>query len=433
MNAPTLSKKTKPLKWLLLLIVLILIAGGIFWFFKPKQTAPNYLTAEAVIADIEDSVMASGKVKARRSVDVGSQVSGEVTKLYVELGDVVQEGDLIAEIDKVTQQNNLSNAKANLEQSQAALQSATANLQNKQGEIQSANATVSTRQAELAKAHAQVDRLTPLIAINAISQKEFDDAKADLQVAIANLESAKVALHNAQTSIQSANADINTAKANITKSQNDLSTAQTNLGYTTIRAPISGTVVTVTTEQGTTVNTNSATPNIVTLADLSRVRINTQISEADIIHLKAGMPAKFNILGSPNQKFDATLAGIEPAPESSSSSSSTSSAVYYIGYLDVDNSDGKFRIDMTAQVNIIVQSAKNVLTIPASALHEDNGKTTVQIVGKDGKAQSVEVVVGINNRVNAEIKSGLQAGDRVIIGDNANSNTKSNQKRPPMM
>lgn len=194
---------------------------------------------------------------------------------------------------------------------------------------------------------------------------------------------------------------------------------------------MTGTVVTVTTEQGTTVNTNSATPNIVTLADLSRVRINAQISEADVINLQSGMKAKFSIIGNPNQKFDAVLTGIEPAPESISTSNSTSSAVYYIGYLDVDNSEGKFRIDMTAQVNIIINEARGVLTVPASALKEENGKTVVQVLGSDGKPTTVEVQVGINNRVTAEIKSGLKAGDKVIIGEGGKDD--ASQRRPPMM
>lgn len=428
------TKKSKfPLKWLFLILGVCLLAVLAYYFLKPKETAPTYLTADVVVGDIEESVMASGKVKASKSVNVGSQVSGEVKKLYVKLGDVVQAGDMIADIDSTTQANNLSNAQANLAQTQASLQTAHAGLANRQGEVQSAMATLAVREAELKKATAQVERLTPLIEINAISQKEFADANAELNVATANVKSAQIALQNAKNSIASAEAEIVTAQANIAKSQNDFSTAKQNLSHTTIKAPIAGTVVAVTTEQGSTVNTNSATPTIVTLADLSRVRINTQISEADIVNLQAGMKAKFNIIGNPNQKFDAVLTGINPAPEAISTSNNTTSAVYYIGYLDVDNADGKFRIDMTAQVNIIINEAKGVLTIPASAIKDEQGKTTVQVLGADGKATTVPVQVGINNRVTAEIKSGLNAGDKVIIGESRGDKGDDNARRPPRM
>lgn len=432
MTALASRKKPAALKWGVIAIALIALLGLGYYFLKPKETAPNYITADVVVGDIEESIMASGKVKALKSVDVGSQVSGEVKSLHVQLGDTVKEGDLIAQIDEVTQSNNLQNARANLEQTEASLQSAKATLASRQGDVQSAIATIKTREAELKKAQTQLERLTPLIAIDAISQKEYDDARADVEVASANLVSAQVALENAKSSVHSANAEITNALANIKKSQNDLSTAETNLGYTTIRAPIAGTVVKVTTEQGTTVNSSSSTPNIVTLADLSRVRINAQISEADVINIQAGMPAKFNIIGNPEQKFDAVLTGIEPAPETISTNSSTSSAVYYIGYLDVDNREGKFRIDMTAQVNIIINQVQDVLTVPAAAISTENGKSTVKVLKADGTAEPVAVEVGLNNRITAEIKSGLKAGDKVVVSEGG-ADGKAGGRRPPMM
>ncbi len=423
-----------PLKKIIIISTLaLLIVAALYYFLRPKEELPTYITAEAVMGDIEDSVLASGKIKALTSVDVGAQVSGEVTKLFVDVGDVVQAGDVIAQIDQVTQQNELSNAKATLLQSQASLEVANSTLATKQGDVASAKATIATRQAELTKAQSYYNKLQSLVAIDAVSRQEVEDAKAALDVAIANLDAAKIALKNAETAVLSAKADITSQNAATAKSQTDVDTAQKNLGYTRIVAPIAGTVVAVATEQGTTVNANQSAPTIVTLADLSRVRINAQISEADVINIKAGMPAKFNIIGNPDQKFDAVLAGIEPAPESISSTSSTDSAVYYIGYLDVDNRDGKFRIDMTAQVNIVISAVKNVLTIPASAITTENGKHTVKVVGADGQAKPVQVQVGLNNRISAEIKSGLKLGDKVVISDNQNSNTASRNNRPPMM
>lgn len=116
-------------------LVVIALAALAYHFLKPKETTPNYLTATAEIGDIENNVMASGKVKALNTVDVGAQVSGEVKRLYVDVGDEVQQGDLIAQIDQVTQKNNLSNEQASLEQSVAAIQSAKAESLSRQASL----------------------------------------------------------------------------------------------------------------------------------------------------------------------------------------------------------------------------------------------------------------------------------------------------------
>ena len=218
---------------------------------------------------------------------------------------------------------------------------------------------------------------------------------------------------------------------------------------------MSGTVVSITTEQGTTVNDNQSAPTIVTLADLSTVRINAQISEADVINVQAGMPVYFNIIGNPDTKYDATLKAIEPAPEVISETSSTDSAIYYVGYIEVPNNERRFRIDMTAQVYVIVNQAKNVLLIPAAALQpfsagksgrgnrpeksgnnsannkksnannadaknnqtNETNKYMVRVLKSDGSVVDTPVTVGINNRVNAQILSGLNAGDEVVLSE----------------
>ncbi|STZ56281.1 Macrolide-specific efflux protein macA precursor [Moraxella lacunata] len=406
-------------------------------FFKPKETPPSYLTADAVMGDIENTVMASGKVKPIYSVDVGAQVSGRIVKLYVDVGDEVKKGDLIAQINQVEQKNTVSNANANLQQAEASLAQAQANLASSQGNVASSEATLQARLAELKKAEQSFARLESLLKIDAISRQDYDDAQSAVEVARANVDVARANVQNAKNDVATAQANIQSQRASINKAQNDLSTATEDLSYTTIVAPMDGTVVSVTQKEGTTVNAMQSAPTIVTLADLSRVRINAQISEADVVNVMAGMPARFNIIGNTQQQFDTTLAGVEPAPENISTTSSTDSAVYYIGYLDVDNAERKFRIDMTAQVNIITNSVKNVLTIPSSALKGGKGKYSVQVVGADGIAKPVDVQVGLNNRVNAEIKSGLNAGDKVVIGEASGQVGQGQggqrQNRPPMM
>ncbi|RXY97582.1 efflux RND transporter periplasmic adaptor subunit, partial [Klebsiella pneumoniae] len=150
-------------------------------------TTPNYITATAEIGDIENNVMASGKVKALYTVDVGAQVSGEVTRLFVDVGDEVKKGDLIAQIDQVTQKNNLSNEQASLEQSEAALQSARAESLSRQASLKSAQADLASRQAELKQAQADFSRLQGLLAIDATSQQDYDTQATKVATAQASV------------------------------------------------------------------------------------------------------------------------------------------------------------------------------------------------------------------------------------------------------
>ncbi|GAF56384.1 LOW QUALITY PROTEIN: macrolide-specific efflux protein MacA [Psychrobacter sp. JCM 18901] len=431
-----ISKKSA-IKWGVITLIIVALGALAYTFFKTRRSTPNYLTATVEVGDIENNVMASGKVKALNTVDVGAQVSGEVKRLYVEVGDEVKQGDLIAQIDQVTQKNSLSNEQASLEQSEAALQSAQAESLSKQASLKSAYADLASRQSELKQAQSDFARLQDLVAIDAISQQEYDTQATSVETAKAAVANARAAIDTAKAAIATTEANINSQQAALRKSRTNVSTAEEDLSYTTIRAPISGTVVSITTEQGTTVNANQTAPTLVTLADLSTVRINAQISEADVINVSAGMPAYFNIIGNPDKQYDATLTAIEPAPEQISSTSSTDAAIYYVGYVEVPNPDRLFRIDMTAQIYIIVNEAKNTLLVPSTVIQEkrtkEKGKSTtgkfVRVLRDDGTVEERTVEVGIDNRVNAQILSGLKEGEEVIISEE--SGKKSDSGRVP--
>jgi len=419
--------KKSAIKWGIIALVVLALIVLAYRTFQPKEESPNYITATAEIGDIENNVMASGKVKALNTVDVGAQVSGEVTRLYVEVGDEVKAGDLIAQIDQVTQKNNLSNQQATLQQSEAALKSARAESLSKQASLKSAYADLASRQSELKQAQSDFARLQSLVAIDAISQQEYDTQATSVETAKAAVANARAAIDTAKAALATTDANIDNQQAAIRIAETNVSTAEEDLSYTTIRAPISGTVVSITTEQGTTVNANQTAPTLVTLADLSTVRINAQISEADVINVNAGMPAYFNIIGNPDQQYDATLTAIEPAPENISDTSSTDSAIYYVGYVEVANPERLFRIDMTAQVYIVIDQAKDTLIVPSAAIQkrpakntsEGKGKTNniVRVLSDDGTVEPRTVEVGIDNRVNAQILSGLKEGEQVIIGE----------------
>lgn len=420
-------------KWLVIFLILLAIVAVAYYALKPKPQAPNYITANVTRMDIENNVMASGKIEAKHTVDVGSQVSGEVTNLYVDIGDVVQKGETIAQIDPLTQKNNLTNQQANLEQSLANLESTKANLATRQASLDSSKADLASREASLSQAKSDYARIQSLANINAVSAQEVEQALTAVKTAQANVESAKQAIKTAQANLTAGKADITTAQASIKKSQTEVSTAQKNLNNTRITAPMSGTVISITTKQGQTVNANQSAPTIVTLADLSTVRVKAKISEADVINLKAGMPVYFNVIGNADKKINATLQAIEPAPQNTTANStSTDSAVYYMGYFDVPNPDGQLRINMTTQVYIVENKASNVLSVPSSAIKKGKQGTFVKLLQTDGKTTEQPIKTGISDRVNTEIVEGLSEGQTVIISEE--SSTQTNKRNaPPMM
>ncbi len=386
-----------PMALALLLTVAVAVAAKLYFFPSAKKS--EFVTATAALSDLEQSVLATGTLQAFKQVSVGAQASGQVRSLKVALGDAVKKGQLVAEIDSMKQQNDLRNT-------QAALDSARAQLASKQAAL---------KQAELA-----FRRQQELLALDAISRESFEQADAKLETT---------------------RAEIRATEAQIAQAKIAADTAQVNLGYTKILAPMDGVVVAIVTQEGQTVNANQSAPTIIKLALLDTITVKAQISEADVVRVRTGQKAYFTILGAPEKRYYTTLRTMEPAPDSiakedTSSSSSSASAIYYNGLLDVPNTDGRLRISMTAQVYIVLNEAKQVLTIPAAALGERGrkGMTTVRVLGEDGKALERQVKVGINNNVNAQILEGLAVGDKVVTGEApaAGSQPQTGRQMPRM-
>lgn len=427
--------KIKLTKLALAALAIVALIAAAWFFLKPKQEQPQYITAAVSRGDIENSVLATGVLEATKMVSVGAQVSGQVRKMYVELGDQVKQGQLIAQIDSVRQENELKTAEASIKNQQAQL---------------------AVRQANLAKVEAEYRRQQAMYDQDATSRAELEAALA---------------------SYKTAQADIAAINAQIEQSRLTLATTREDLGYTRIVAPMDGTVVAIVTEEGQTVNANQSAPTIVKLAKLDTMTVKSEISEADVMKVEEGQRVYFTTLGNSEKKHYATLRQVEPAPnsintETSNSSSTSSSAVYYNALFDVPNEDGKLRIDMTAQVSIVLDEAKNVLMIPAAAIQASNrpqrsrapgadqapaeraaseaargqhptgdrparltlteqeralidqGKAAlamVRVLQADGSAKPQQVLTGLNNRVSVEIIKGLKEGDQVIIADGSDT------------
>lgn len=286
--------------WRLALGVALVAAAG--WgikavYFKPAS-APQVITAEVTVDDIEDTVLASGTIEASQEVSVGAQVSGQIKRLHVALGDQVSKGQLVAEIDSTTQANTLRNAEAQVSLLSAQRQSRVAQL----------------RQAELS-----YQRKKELFKLDAGSKADLDDAEATLATT---------------------RADIAAVDAQIRQANISVDTARVNLGYTRIMAPIDGVVIAVVAEEGRTVNALQSAPTIIKLAKLDKVQIKAEISEADVVRVKPGLPVYFTILGEPQRRYEAKLRAIEPVPESeqtdtkTATASSSTAAIYYNGLFE---------------------------------------------------------------------------------------------------
>ncbi|WP_027781205.1 MULTISPECIES: macrolide transporter subunit MacA [Burkholderia] len=345
---------------------------------------PQYLSAPVTRGDLENAVLATGALQAFKQVDVGAQVSGQLKTLKVKLGDKVTKGQWLAEIDPVISENALRQARASEESLRAQQQSAAAQL----------------TQAELAFRRQQA-----MLPDDATSRESFEAARATLDVQRASLASLAAQIRSARIQIE---------------------TAQANLGYTRIVAPIDGEVVAIVTQEGQTVIAQQQAPVILKLAELDTMTVKAQVSEADVIRVRAGQTAYFTSLGEPDKRHYGKLRAIEPAPQNFadpqntlSGSTKPNSAVFYNALFDVPNPEHRLRIAMTAQVNIVLGDARNALIIPAAALGEKrkDGTVAVRVLRADGSTQTRHIRVGINNNVRVEVLAGLKDGERVVIGE----------------
>jgi macrolide-specific efflux system membrane fusion protein len=385
----------KQLTIVLVSIFILLCTGLLARRFLFAKEAPAFITAGVTRMDIEESVLASGTLQALKTVDVGAQVSGQLKKLHVRLGDQVKKGELLAEIDPVLQQNALKDAEAAQENVQAQIRAKKALL----------------RQYELA-----YRRQLELTAQDAASRADLESAQAQFDTSRADLAALEAQLKKARVAVD---------------------TAQANLEYTRIIAPMDGVVIGIVTEEGQTVVSAQSAPTILKLANLDTITVKAQISEADVTRVRPGQKVYFTILGDPDTRHYGTLRAIEPATDAASSSStsstsSSSTAVYYNGLFDVPNPDRKLRVSMTAQVAVVLSEAKQVLSIPVSALRDKgkDGRPTVKVL-INGVPQERTIRVGISNNVNAQVIDGLQEGERVLIGDAAAPVATASAGPPP--
>lgn len=371
------AKRGRSRLWVLVPLAVIVLGAG-WYFLSARETSSQqsaYLAETVERGNIENSITAVGKLSALRSINVGAQVSGQLKSVKVEVGDQVKQDDLIAEIDPSPFEKKVEIASAQLDNLKAQLLN---------------------KQAQLTLKKSNAARQRTLLATRNASQSTIDQADADLAMA---------------------DADVKALNAQIRQQEAQLSSDKVDLGYTKIYSPMVGTVVDQAAKEGETLNAVQSAPTVVTVADLKVMTVEAQVSEADISKLTPGMPVYFTLLGQPDKRFTGTLRQIKPTPETDNN------VVLYYALFDVPNPTGELMINMSAQVYFVIDQADDVLIVPTAALHSkrangesaDKPQTTVQVVDKNGTVSERSVEVGVRNRVQAEIKSGLEQGDKVVV------------------
>ena len=372
--------------WWIKLIVLILLAGGVWWIkmhYFSKPSVPPFRTAQVQRGDIADLVEASGPINPVNTTQIGALVSGEILKIYVDYNSEVKKGDLMAVIDQTQILASLEEARASLSSAKESLSSA-------------------KKAYELAKRN--YDRYKVLYDKNYVS---------------------KVDLEGYELSYVNAKSSLNAAQASVVRAQANVDSAEKNLSNTKIVSPIDGVVLTRKVSEGQTITAGFSTPELFVVAqDMTKMQIEAKVSEADIVKIKPGQHVTFTLDGYVGEKFSGTVRQVRTNYVDTSSSASSSTS--YTVIVDVDNQDLRLKPGMTATLTIYTQEKPNVLIVPNEAMRfspsfnkKTYDNTGVWKLQKGQGPQRVDVQIGIIATKNTEIIGGdLQEGDRIIVGEN---------------
>lgn len=366
------------LPWLFGGALLLALAGWGGWYWWNGGTPPvQFKTALVDRGPITSLVTATGTVNPVVSVQVGSQVSGKIAKLFADFNSVVKQGQTLAQVEQQPFQARVSQARA-------AVKSATGNLAK-------ARNMAAQRKRER-------DRMAALRPQAFVSQADLDLAETNYRDAAANVDVLQAQLDQARATLASAELD---------------------LGYTTISSPVNGIVVSRNVDVGQTVAASFQTPTLFVIAqDLTQMQVNANVSESDIGGVAEGKPATFRVDAYPKQFFDGVVTQVRNSPIS------IQNVVTYDVIIAVDNRELKLKPGMTANVTIVTGKKDNPLRVPNGALRfrmpdipVDRKATRVWVLDRQQGPRQVDVTTGITDSLFAEIEDGpLKEGDRVIIG-----------------
>jgi HlyD family secretion protein len=383
------------------IIILIVIGIAAYFIFKKDNSKSDYKTEKVEKGDVQDTVTATGTVNAVVNVQVGTQVSGTINRLYVDYNSLVKKGQILAQIDPANFEAQVAQARANLMNALAGFKKA---------------------QAVLADSQRTLERNKALLKKDFVAQSDVDTA---------------------QMNADSAAAQADAARAQIAQMKASLRIAETNLGYTKILSPVDGTVISRNIDVGQTVAASFQTPTLFTIAqDLREMQIDTNVDEADIGKIKNSQAVEFTVDAYPDLTFKGVVSEIRNSPIT------VSNVVTYDVIVKVDNPEFKLKPGMTANVTIIIDEKKGVLRVPDSALRfkpdqgskksSEKGGPSVWVM-ENSKMKRIPVKTGISDGSYTEVVSGSLREGAYVITESANSeknNAKNNNKHmgpPPML
>ncbi|MFJ6327540.1 MULTISPECIES: efflux RND transporter periplasmic adaptor subunit [unclassified Rhizobium] len=399
--APSVNKRLRRWPWLLTTAaILSTSAVAIVWQRIDRPSSPSFETVAVSRGDVMRQVTATGTVNPELTIIVGSYVSGPITDIRCDYNTVVKAGEVCATIDPRPYQTVVNQDSANLSVAEAQLTKDGANLNYAQLNYQ---------------------RNQRLIGTQAVSQDSVEIAKN-----LADQAAAQVALD----------------QATIDQREAELSAAQINLDYTSIRSPVDGVVVSRNVTQGQTVAASFQTPTLFLIAsDLTRMQVDTNVSESDIGAISTGQSAAFSVDAFPDRTFEGKITQVRQSPQT------IQNVVTYDAVVGVDNKDLDLKPGMTASLNIVTARETDVIRVPNQALRfEPRGSAATTAVErpKDAKATHVwllrngalvlkPVRVGISDQSYTAIETGdLKAGDEVVVGENASSNAEASFRAPTL-
>lgn len=375
-----ISKKHR--SWIIGIAIIFAVAVICVW--AAARSTTQFETTPIARGNIESKVIAIGTLQPLNSVEVGAQVSGQITRIYVHPGDEVKKSQLLAEIDA-------SVLRATVEAGLA-----------QQADLQ---AQLAEQRALHGLAVLQNTRQQKMLADDATRLEDVQTAEAELAAATAR---------------------VNQLKARILQIQSNLKADQARLGYARIYAPMTGTVTGIDAKEGQTLNATYQIPTLLRIADLSKMTVWTTVSEADIRRVKAGQQASFTTLAGDRRRWNGVVRQVLPSPpqvtqnQSGNAQPAVSKVVQYVVLFDVDNNDAALLPQMTAQVSFVTASARDVPVAPLAALQPIDEKPHMyraRVLDASNQPQLREVRGGVQDRMSVQIIDGLREGERLITGE----------------
>jgi multidrug efflux pump subunit AcrA (membrane-fusion protein) len=393
-----------------LIIILIIVVGVLTnprWWNEHRTPASDVRKAVVSRRTIHRTVVSSGTVKLQvgAEVKVGSRISGTVSRLFVQVGDRVEKGEVVAIIEHEDLLSKIRQAEAVLNNRKAKLY---AIQQTRPREINQARASIEELAAKLDMARLTHQRQRSLREGDYVSQESLDKAKNEVKVLEAQLLSARENLALIEARYET---DLQVARSEVAETEAELESARINLAYATIRAPISGVVGSISTQEGETVAASLSAPTFITLIDLDRLQIHDFVDETDIGMVQVGQEARFMVDAYPGHIIKGKVETIYPM------ATIQENVVYYEVIISIlDQGEAVIRPEMTANVRIIIDSHPQALAIPNEAIVRKDGKHLVAALDPAGNIKKRRIKVGWVDNEYTEILSGLKEGETVLIG-----------------